>query len=55
MCQRKDDETRNQTEEEVRKEELINKLEDSTNLQTPIMLLNSYRVLPTGPGSRQTS
>ena len=27
----KDDETRNQTEEEVRKEELINKLEDSTN------------------------
>lgn len=28
---KKDDETRNQTEEEVRKEELINKLEDSTN------------------------
>ena len=27
----KDDETRNQTEEEVRREELINKLEDSTN------------------------
>lgn len=51
----KDDETRNQTEEEVRKKSLLISLRTARILQIPIMLLNSYRVLPTGPGSRQTS